>query len=91
MSEPSGASVKRDGEDAGTTPLEVEIPRGSEPFALELTHPRHRKAVIRIVPDRDKEVHVELSVVRSTKTVIIEQPAAPGPRRDNKKMDQLLD
>jgi hypothetical protein len=62
-SEPDGAEVIRaaDGQRLGETPLEVEMPRSTEPVELHLHRSRYQTARVSITPDRPEvAVHVDL-------------------------------
>lgn len=58
-SDPSGAQVQIDGEDAGETPLDVQLAREADPVVVHVSRGA-LEAEERIVPDRDQHVRVIL-------------------------------
>jgi serine/threonine protein kinase len=65
---PKGASVVVAGKLRGITPLTMEVPRGTDPIAVEISSKGHIKLVQRVVPNADQKLVLHLE---RTKTVTI--------------------
>ena len=78
-SDPPGALVSIDGIARGNAPLTVEMPRGSEPLALELSLAGRRTTSTRFVPDRDQTLRIDLP--RTSRSSGDRTPPASGAER----------
>jgi len=68
--EPSGAHVfdKKDGKDLGEIPVELQVPKGTEPSAYLFRLAGYREVALNAKPNADRTLHVSL-----------EKLAAPAP------------
>ena len=57
---PDGAGVSIDGKDAGTTPLDLRLPRGAEPVALLIQRAGYEPLAQSVVPDADQKLLLDL-------------------------------
>jgi serine/threonine-protein kinase len=62
-STPPGARVVVDGREAGTTPASIELPRGAEAVALEVSSAGYLTLSERVVPDADQHLILQLQPV----------------------------
>jgi hypothetical protein len=60
-SSPSGAKVKIDGADKGTTPLSVELQRGSNRVSIDLEKSGYGSLRESVVPDKDQRITLTLT------------------------------
>ena len=61
---PPGASVLLAGKAAGTTPVDLELPRGEQPVTLQLRRDGYAPAEYRVRPDADQRLVMPLVKVR---------------------------
>ncbi len=66
---PSGASILRDGVSVGVTPADIAVPAGKVPIMLVFAREGFRERSVEVTPDRDRVLEVEL------------QKAGPSPVR----------
>jgi hypothetical protein len=60
VSTPAGAEVTRDGARIGVTPLELKLPRGSEPVELVVQKDGYLTARRSLVPDENRQIAIKL-------------------------------
>ena len=59
-SDPESARVTIDGRPVGTTPVEIEVPRGGEELELGFSHMGYDDTIRSVVPDSDQTVEVTM-------------------------------
>jgi eukaryotic-like serine/threonine-protein kinase len=62
-SRPDGADVLRGAEKLGTTPARLSLARGPAELTLTLRKPGHEDKTVKLTPDRDRDLEVELAPV----------------------------
>jgi serine/threonine-protein kinase len=77
--DPDGVKVKVDGEERGTTPVDVRVKRGEKPLEIQLAHVGFTTHKVDVVPDRDQRLYFAL-VKGENKIVRVRTP----PRQDRK-------
>ncbi len=66
--QPPRARIFRGGQPVGTGSVTLEVPRGKDALALDVRAPGHRRKVLPLVPDKDREVEVVLEPVKQRRT-----------------------
>jgi len=78
---PSGATVSLGGESEGTTPLDLQVPRGDAPVELSLLLPGHHVLTEKVVPNVDQRLRLVMIRRQSTGRPAKPAPTASGYRR----------
>jgi len=77
--EPEGVKVVVAGKERGKTPVDVKLPKGTEPIAFQLLEPGFATAAQQITPDRDQRLYFQL--IKTQKTIV----RVKKPRGDKKQ------
>jgi hypothetical protein len=77
--DPDGVKVRVDGEERGTTPVDVRVKRGERPLEIQLAHVGFTTHKVDVVPDRDQRLYFAL-VKGENKIVRVRTP----PKQDRK-------
>jgi serine/threonine-protein kinase len=77
--DPAGVKVKVDGEERGTTPLDVRVKRAEQPLKVELAQAGFDTHKLDVVPDRDHRLY--FSLMKQEKKIV----PIKGPSRKERK------
>jgi serine/threonine-protein kinase len=76
--DPTGAKLVVDGEDRGTTPVDLRLPKTDSAVHLVLSQPGFESRVQDVVPDRDQRLYFSLKARRGTVRKTPKRPTPPG-------------
>jgi hypothetical protein len=76
--DPTGAKLLVDGDDRGTTPVDLRIPKTDSAVHLELAQPGFESRVQDVVPDRDQRLYFSLKAKHGTVRKTPKRPPPPG-------------
>jgi len=62
---PEGAEIVRDGVVLGRSPVTLKLERGSQEIRLQLRRSGYAEKVVHVLPDKDREIDVELAALRN--------------------------
>ena len=76
--DPTGAKLVVDGEDRGTTPVDLRLPKTDSAVHLVLSQPGFESRAQDVVPDRDQRLYFSLKARRGTVRKTPKRPPPPG-------------
>jgi eukaryotic-like serine/threonine-protein kinase len=76
--DPTGAKLVVDGDDRGTTPVDLRLPKTDSAVHLVLSQPGFESRAQDVVPDRDQRLYFSLKARRGTVRKTPKRPPPPG-------------